>query len=708
MAPLKVDVDPYVEFWQSLGQVVPRVESADTLGTTVATALHQAIGAGKAAIILRRKPLLAEPGAENHSKVFFLRLVGGKGGSRNPIYLEGNRGILARLDKLSEPLLLTAPWPAEHNVQEDPLLQLASHSLLIQPIPNSPDGTPWGAVCLLDVPQEALPGDGFLAGVSSFTSLSLGLLANKAQGARQEVEYGIVSDVGQSLTSTLSLDEIFEKILSSVRTTIDASEVSVGLIDEEAQEIILEKSLMGPEFNELPPVRLKLGQGIAGWVGQTGQPLNVPDVTRDPRWFSGVDQTSGFVTKSILCVPLVVKDQVIGIMEAVNKRSGHFSDADERLLTALSSFVAIAIEKARLHLDVLAEKRRMEALFANMSEGLLTMNLAGRITAVNPALQAIVGRPEPEMIGEYCCGAIRTDPDALTSVMEHLQSSRREQATFHTACDIVRPDEKRVPVLVSAAPTFEESGEVSEVVIVFSDVTQILELERMKEDFIANVTHELRTPLATILLYARLLRAGKARHDPTREARYLKVVEEQSNHLQQLVRQILDLSRMRTTFAFADQEPVEIGALVNELLSSLERLAQEKGLTLRASVADDLPTLMTSREAVRLILKNLIDNAIKFTPRGEIVVTARRKDARIQIEIRDEGIGIAPESMPHLFQRFYRAQAAVERGIGGSGLGLALVREAVEKIGGEISVQSQVNKGSTFSVVLPVTGSAGS
>ena len=701
MAAEKAEADPYVAFWQSLGQVVPRVESADTLGTTVATALHEAIGVGKAAVILRRTPLLAEGAAGDQGNAFFLRLVG-KPGSRSPIYLDGNRGILARLGKMKTPLLVTAPWPIEHKEEKDPLLELANRSVHIQPIVNSIDATAWGAVCLLDVPPEAMPDDGFLAGVSHFTGLALSLLANKVQAARQEVEYGIVSDIGQSLTSTLSLDEIFEKILSSVRTTIDASEVSVGLIDEEAREIILEKSLMGPEFSELPPVRLKLGQGIAGWVGETGQPLNVPDVTKDPRWFSGVDQTSGFVTRSILCVPLLVNDQVIGIMEAVNKRSGHFTEADERLLTALSSFVAIAIEKARLHLDVLADKRRMEALFANMSEGLLTMNLAGRITAVNPALQAMVGRPEREMIGEYCCGAIQTEPDALKSVMEHLQSPRREEATFHTACDIVRPDAKRVAVLVSAAPTFEDTGAVSEVVIVFSDVTQILELERMKEDFIANVTHELRTPLATILLYARLLRAGKARHDPTREARYLRVVEEQSNHLQQLVRQILDLARMRTTFAFTDQEPVDLGILLGELLSSLERLADEKELALRVQVAEDLPAVATSREAVRLILKNLIDNAIKFTPQGEVRVTVRQVDDRIEIEISDEGIGIAPESMPHLFQRFYRAQAAVERGIGGSGLGLALVREAVEKIGGEIQVCSQLNQGSTFKVTLPV------
>jgi two-component system phosphate regulon sensor histidine kinase PhoR len=336
------------------------------------------------------------------------------------------------------------------------------------------------------------------------------------------------------------------------------------------------------------------------------------------------------------------------------------------------------------------------------------MNLGGRITAVNPALQAMVGRPEREMLGEYCCGAIHTEPDALTSVMEHLQSSQRAQATFHTACDIVRPDNRRVPVLVSASPTFENSGAVSEVVIVFSDVTQILELERMKEDFIANVTHELRTPLATILLYARLLRAGKARQDPAREARYLQVVEEQSNHLQQLVRQILDLARMRTTFAFSDEEPVDLGALLDEMLSSLERLAQEKGLDLRTGVADDLPTLTTSREAVRLILKNLIDNAIKFTPKGEVRVVVRQVDNQIEIEIGDDGIGIAPESMPHLFQRFYRAQAAVERGIGGSGLGLALVKEAVEKIGGEISVTSQINFGSTFRVVIPVPEQDGS
>jgi two-component system phosphate regulon sensor histidine kinase PhoR len=239
-------------------------------------------------------------------------------------------------------------------------------------------------------------------------------------------------------------------------------------------------------------------------------------------------------------------------------------------------------------------------------------------------------------------------------------------------------------------------------VIVLSNIGQIREVERMKDDFVANVTHELRTPLAAILLYARLLRSGKAGGDPAREARYLEIIEQQSNHIQKLVRQILELSRIEAVVAYPKNDRIHLPTFVGGLLDSLGRIADQKGLAIKTDLPSDLPTLTSNREALHLILRNLIDNAIKFTPHGEILVSAARHGDTVQLDVADQGIGIAPESVPYLFQRFYRTEAAVERGIGGTGLGLALVKETAEKLGGTISIQSRPGKGSIFSVVLPI------
>ncbi len=693
----------YLEMWHALGQITPFVESADTLGTTIATALCQVVGAGKTAIILPVSSAAGPAALGEPTAQFFLRLVGPSSAPSPPIYLHSDHGFFTEAMRSTRHLKVSAPWPADY--ADDELLQLADSSILVVPIHNAHTelkSSFQGAICLLDVPPDRLPGPVELATLESYTRVALSLLENKTSAARQAVEYRIISEVGRSLTSSLSLDDIFGQILNSVRTAIDAAEISVGLIDTDTQEVVLEKSLMGPEFRALPPIRLQIGQGVAGWVAQTGIPLNVPDARADPRWFSGVDAASGFITRSILCVPLMVDEQVIGIMEVVNKRTGHFTDDDERLLTALSSSAAIAIAKARLHADVLAEKRRMEAIFANMSEGLLTMRLNGLITAVNPALENLVAIPEHELLGKHCRQAIKVEPDTLENLLQHMQAPVQRSQPFHEACDIIRPDGGHVPVLISAAATAGDSDEALEIVVVFSYIGQIRELERMKDDFVINVTHELRTPLATILLYARLLKAGKTKDDPEREARYLEIVEQQSNHLQKLVRQVLDLSRMEVTLKQPATEQIEVHRLMDELLIPFQKHADQKGLALHTDLPDELPALLGSPEAAKLIFRNLIDNALKFTAEGTVTVSARIHGERMQIDVTDDGIGIAPESIPYLFQRFYRTQEAVERGIGGTGLGLALVKEAVDKLGGEILVSSVPKRGSTFSVLLPI------
>jgi two-component system phosphate regulon sensor histidine kinase PhoR len=272
---------------------------------------------------------------------------------------------------------------------------------------------------------------------------------------------------------------------------------------------------------------------------------------------------------------------------------------------------------------------------------------------------------------------------------------------FHAACDMICDDGSRIPVLINGSATQDISGAMTEIVVVISNITQLRELERMKDDFIANVTHELRTPLATILLYARLLRGGK-KVDPEREDRYLGIVEQQSNHLQKLVRKILELSRIESTLTYGAAEQIDLVDLFDELLPPYEKMAAQKDLQLVVNIADNLPKVKGSKEAISLVLKNLIDNAIKFTLQGKITLTVLPIDNMIQIEISDQGIGIPAESMPHLFQRFYRTKATVELGIGGTGLGLALVKEATERLGGNISVASEPEKGSTFTVQLPI------
>jgi signal transduction histidine kinase len=230
---------------------------------------------------------------------------------------------------------------------------------------------------------------------------------------------------------------------------------------------------------------------------------------------------------------------------------------------------------------------------------------------------------------------------------------------------------------------------------------QIREVERMRDDFFHGIIHELRTPLATILMYARLLREGKAQ-DQEKADRFLGVIERESDRLQKMVRQMLQVAKLEARELQRSAEPIEFNPLFEEMLPPLADTATEKGLSFSQRIERDLPAVMGTKDTFYLIFKNLVDNAIKFTLSGTVRIDAYHKEGEIYVLVKDQGIGIPKASLPNLFGRFFRAQTAVERGIAGTGLGLYMVKESVEHFGGMIEVDSVEGKGTTFIVRLPV------
>ena len=585
------------------------------------------------------------------------------------------------------------------------LWQLPRHAILAAPIParsNYEPVTPPGLICLLD-PDSATPVDAAALGeLTTFITPILDRAYLRQKVDRQEIEFAVVSDISYALTSTLSLQKIYRQLLDPVRRTLNVGSISVGLIDPDTGEIIFVDMLMGALFADLTPLRLAPGQGIAGWVAEHRKPVIVNDVYKDARFYAGVDQQSGFLTKSMACIPLQVEDRVIGVMQAINKKNGKFNQNDLRLMQAIGGPLAAAIENARLHGAVLAEKRRIETIFASMSEGLLTITSDGRITHINEALITLLynkATPPNDLIGQNARDVIQLTSGSLDEFIQTVTAAAGEYPQWATD---IQPDQgEAVPVLISGAPIHDAEGRVNEMIFVFSDLRQIREVERMRDDFFHGIIHELRTPLATILMYARLLREGKAR-DKNKADRFLGVIERESDRLQKMVRQMLELAKMESSEFRHSLEPVCLNPIFEEMLPLLADQATEKGLTFRQKIQQNLPPVPGTPETYYLIFKNLIENAIKFTFSGNVRVHAWQEEGAVFVKVQDEGIGIPPQALPNLYGRFFRAQTAVERGIAGTGLGLYMVKEAVEHYNGAITVDSEPGKGTTFTVQLPV------
>ncbi len=582
------------------------------------------------------------------------------------------------------------------------LWQQATDAILSVPIPypvSEVRSRVAGTICLIDPTDRCPVNKRSLGPIAIQVSAFLERALLRRRSDQQEVEFGIISEISTSLTSTLHLDEIIGQVTDAVRRVLGTESLTIGLTEPNRGEVFFVEALTGPSFREMPPVSFKIGKGIAGWVALHGEPALVNDAYTDERFSPKVDRDTGFLTNSVLCVPLKIEQRVIGVLEAINKQNGTFDDNDSRLLQAISGPLAIAIENALLHSDVLAEKRRIETIFASMSDGLVTTNSKGVITAANQALGILLNTDFNKISGRPVTDAIRTQPNDFPAFFGQVIRNDREMPQM--AGDLVQFDGSTTPVLISGTTIDRPDGLVDEVILVFSDLNQIRELERMRDDFFSNIVHELRTPLATILMYARLLKKGQAVDDPERSDRFLGVIVRESDRLQKMVRQMLQLAKLEATSRQQETEYSNINLIFEQILPPLADRAKEKGLTFEATNQQGLPPVRGSEETLYMIFKNLVENAIKFTIAGKVQVDGWLEQGLLRVDVRDEGIGIPKEAIPNLFKRFQRARSAVERGIAGTGLGLYMVKEGLEANGGSIEVTSQEGKGTKFSVTLP-------
>lgn len=578
---------------------------------------------------------------------------------------------------------------------------LPREAILTVPLPHprqSNTTTPPGIICLVDPPEDCPLHEENLLPLAGMVTVHLDRAYLRQQVDRQDVEFAVISEIGHALTSTLSLQNIYNQLAGPIRRTLNVETFSVGLREPLTGDIVFVEMLLGPQFEKLPPIRLKRGQGLGGWVAEHGEPVIINDTYSDQRFFSHVDQLSGFKTRSMICIPLQVEQRTIGILQAINRLYGKFTEHDLRLLQAIGAPLAAAIENANLHSDVIAEKRRIETIFANMSEGLLTISAEGIVSQVNEALLSLVSATAANVIGRPVGDIIRLKKGNLPEFLEQVKMATDEYPQL--AADLLRASSRSVPVLISGAPIRKNDGNISELILVFSDLTQIREVERMRDDFFHGIIHELRTPLATILMYARLLREGKVKQ-PDKEERFLGVIERESDRLQKMVRQMLELAKQEVRELQRSPEPVQLNTIFEETLPPLADQAIQKGLLFRQRIQPDLPAVWGNPDTFHMILKNVVENAIKFTPSGTVQITAEANNGSIQIEVKDEGIGIPTEAIPNLYKRFYRTQTAVERGIAGSGLGLYMVKQSLENYNGTIHVESELGQGTTFTIRIP-------
>ena len=353
----------------------------------------------------------------------------------------------------------------------------------------------------------------------------------------------------------------------------------------------------------------------------------------------------------------------------------------------------------------------INSVFASIEDGLLLVDPSGGVSLYNPKARDLLGLG-PELFfrrGEASSGAEPAVPRAPEepAIALILSACRRVGAAAPTTQETLlleTRDGRSISVRVCPITDKYRSGREFGTLAVIGDVTELRRLENLKKDFVANVSHEFRTPLTLISGFIEMFMMGGAVPEPDR-LRAFEIMDLETERLKRLVSELLTLSEMESELPFREENSIDVATVLGRLTRSMESLATQKGLSLRVDLAQDIPLLRGNENWFYLAVRNLIENAIKYTlggsGGGEIRLAASYTDGEIMIEVADTGIGIAEADLERIFERFYRVEKARGSGRGGSGLGLSLVKDVAAIFGGRVSVASRLGAGSVFTLTLP-------
>jgi PAS domain S-box-containing protein len=615
------------------------------------------------------------------------------------------RGFAKHVVETREPLLLVENLEAERE-------RYGSRTLTGEPpksvlfVPLVTGGKAAGVISLQNIDREhAFDEDDQRLLTTLAGSLTVALEnARLVQETRQRVaELGTVNSVGQALATQLELDALIELVGERVRETFEADIAYVALHDEAAGKI--EFPYYYESGERRPEVPLEYGEGLTSQILRSREPH-----LQNRREQLEEQVSVGTPSLSYLGVPILVGNKAIGVISVQSiEEEGRFGEADSRLLATIAANVGVAIQNARLFAEVERQREYSASLIEISPAAVIVMDADEHVTDWNPAAAELFGYSSEEALGRSIDDLVFGDADREEGreiTREALSAGRVQRITRR-----MRKDGTGVDVELLLVPLYVD-GTHAGFVGIYHDIT---ELQRARQEaeaatqaksaFLATMSHEIRTPMNAVIGMTDLLLGT----DLTGEQReFAEVVHSSGDALLHVIDDILDYSKIEAGKLDLERAPFSLRDCVEGALDIVAPRAWEKEIELGCLIDEGAPTGIVGDEArLRQVLLNLLSNAVKFTEAGEVVVLvdaeATGSDSyRIELAVRDTGIGIPPDRMDRLFTSFSQVDASTTRRFGGTGLGLAISKRLVDLMGGTISVESEQGKGSTFRISLPV------
>jgi NtrC-family two-component system sensor histidine kinase KinB len=505
-----------------------------------------------------------------------------------------------------------------------------------------------------------------------------------------------LSSISRELAAQLNLHTLVERILQRTLEAVGATSGSLLVLDEDGR--VSEGALAyGGNIHDHTYQQLMdtYERGLAGWVVEHRQAVIIPDTRLDKRWLRRNESDNDVESNSAVCVPLLARDRVAGVLTLGHPGESHFTPEDLAFLRVIGDQAGIALENAQLFEATQEARQRYAALFEDNIDPILISDLSGTVTDANHRAEIFLGYDREKLRGRSMFSLHVPDGDRLPDDLSQIGTG----SAIAYEGRVTHADGHPVPVQVHVTRVGISGQPLLQWIL--RDITERQALDELRADLTSMVFHDLRSPLGNVISSLEVLQTSIPAKDEALQS-VLAISLRSSRRLSRLVESLLDVGQLESGKAVLHKAQGSINSIIADAVEEIHPVAEAKGQVLHFALAPaDLPMIEMDVDMIRRVLINLLENAVKYTRGGgQISVSATRRPGEVCVAVRDTGPGIPPREQQRIFDKFTRLhQEGYAKGLG---LGLAFCRLAVEAHGGRIWVESELGQGSTFSFTLPV------
>lgn len=537
----------------------------------------------------------------------------------------------------------------------------------------------------------------------------------RLEKANKDLEQRVreASESAQPTAELNELEEALKRLVARIAMILQAEKCVFMIHDEDANELYADTPALGLSDEDVKAMRLKVSEGVSGYVFRENKPVILYDAASDDRTKKDLVQKLGI--KNGVCVPLIVEKRddenrvvdrrTIGVLHVFNKRYGNiFIEEDVHLLDRLAKNAASIINTAETYRKVVHEKEELVETIESLYAGLVMVNRSGRILQMNASAREIFGLSQEDITGGKTYDMVIKD-EKVQEILRRALEEETGVAEEVTLADPDNPDQQHI-FQVQSALVRNEVGDTIGTAAIFNDITEMRNVDKMKTAFVSTVSHELRTPLTSIKGFiSTLVQDTEGYYDNQTRHEFYTIIDTECDRLRRLIDDLLNVSRIESGRSLSvNITEFNIHDVVEKVMRTQKSYATKH--TLKIDLDPKIPTqIQADEDKIEQILTNLVNNAIKYAPKGgDVTVHGKMMSPElIQMGVSDQGMGIPKEQLPKMFQRFHRVDNRDTREIGGTGIGLFLVKNLVEIHHGKIWIESEVGKGTTFFFTLPTT-----